>query len=251
MSTARPFAVFDLDGTLIRWQLYHAIADELAREGHFGVIEYEKVRQARLNWKQRVSSSAYAEYEQTLINLVDVAISNISVVAVDQACQAVLAEYKDQVYAYTRDLIRQLQSAGYLLFAISASQNEIVKLLADHYKFDDYGGSTYETKDGYYTGSKELMRRERKLAYLNTLVVKHHATWDGSIAVGDSESDIPMLASVQHPIAFNPTHELFDHAKQHDWKIVIERKNVAYELLPGGDGYVLADSTAGSSILPA
>ena len=26
----RPFAVFDIDGTIIRWQLYHALADELA-----------------------------------------------------------------------------------------------------------------------------------------------------------------------------------------------------------------------------
>lgn len=241
MSTARPFAVFDLDGTLIRWQLYHAIADELAREGHFEVIEYQKVRQARLDWKQRTSSSSYADYEQTLVNLIDKAISGISVVALNRACQAVLTEYKDQVYAYTRDLIRSLKSEGYLLFAISASQTEIVKLLADYYQFDDHGGSTYEAKDGYYTGVKQLMMRDRKPAFLNTLVTKHQATWDGSIAVGDSESDIPMLASVQRPIAFNPTQKLFEHAKQHDWKIVIERKNVTYELSPGSNGYSLAE----------
>ncbi|MEO8105120.1 MAG: HAD family phosphatase [Candidatus Saccharibacteria bacterium] len=241
MSTLRPFAVFDLDGTLIRWQLYHAIADELAREGHFGVVEYEKVRQARLSWKQRASSNSYADYEQTLIDLIDVAISGISVIALNRACQAVLTEYKDQVYTFTRDLISRLKSEGYLLFAISASQTEIVKLLAEYYQFDDYGGSVYETKNGYYTGSKVLMKRERKPAFLGTLVTKHQATWDGSIAVGDSESDIPMLASVQRPIAFNPTQKLFEHAKQNDWKIVIERKNVTYELSPGSAGYCLAE----------
>ncbi len=29
---SQPFAVFDIDGTIIRWQLYHALADELAKE---------------------------------------------------------------------------------------------------------------------------------------------------------------------------------------------------------------------------
>jgi len=136
------------------------------------------------------------------------AISGISVADLTKACQAVLAEYKDQVYTYTRDLIQQLKTEGYLLFAISASQEQIVKLLADYYQFDDYGGSVYEVKDGYFTGQKEVLKRERKPTYLKELVTKHGATWAGSIAVGDSESDIPMLASVERPIAFNPTNEL-------------------------------------------
>ena len=29
---SRPFAVFDIDGTLIRWQLYHAVADDMAKQ---------------------------------------------------------------------------------------------------------------------------------------------------------------------------------------------------------------------------
>jgi HAD superfamily hydrolase (TIGR01490 family) len=239
VSEPRPFAVFDLDGTLIRWQLYHAIADELARSGHIGVIEYEKVRQARLDWKHRATASSYRDYEQTLINLVDLAIRGISVAALTQACQLVLAEYKDQVYTYTRDLIVQLKRDGYLIFAISASQEQIVKLLADYYQFDDFGGSTYEIKDGHFTGAKEVLKRERKPVFLKELVAKHGATWTRSIAVGDSESDIPMLASIQNPVAFNPTRELLDHAQTAGWKVVVERKSVIYELEASNDQYLL------------
>lgn len=242
MKDSRPFAVFDLDGTLIRWQLYHAIADELAREGHFGVIEYEKVRQARMNWKHRATTSSFKDYERTLVNLVDMAISGISMDDLTQACQVVLAEYKDQVYTYTRDLIRHLKAKGYLLFAISASQEQIVKLLADYYQFDDYCGSIYEVKDGYFTGAKDVLLRERKPARLKELVVKHEAIWTASIAVGDSESDIPMLASVERPIAFNPTQELLVHAQAAGWKVVVERKNVVYELEPTHGQYRLSSS---------
>jgi HAD superfamily hydrolase (TIGR01490 family) len=239
VSEQRPFAVFDIDGTLIRWQLYHAVADELARQGNFDAIAFEKVRQARQTWKQRTSGSSFADYEQTLVNLVDAAISGISVADLEQACRTVMAEYKDQVYTYTRDLLRELKAKNYLLFALSASQSEIVKPLADYYGFDDFGGSEYEVKDGYFTGHKQILKRERKPEYLKQLAAKHHATWQGSIAVGDSESDIPMLMAVEQPIAFNPTRLLFEHAHHHDWNVVVERKNVIYRLEPDHHNYKL------------
>jgi len=35
---------------------------------------------------------------------------------------------------------------------------------------------------------------------------------------------------VGHPVAFNPNYELAKHAKKKRWKIVVERKDVIYEL---------------------
>lgn len=235
----RPYAAFDIDGTIIRWQLYHAIADELARSGCLGATEYQAVRNARRNWKTRTQANAFSVYEQTLINLIDVAISGISVADFQTACRNVIVEYKDQVYTFTRDLISQLKDEGYLLFAVSASQSEIVKLLAEYYGFDDYGGSEYEVKDGYFTGQKELLKSERKPQYVQLLIEKHQARTTDSIAVGDSESDIPMLAQAENPIAFNPSRKLFNHGRAAGWKIVVERKNVIYELHSGDGKYSL------------
>lgn len=236
---SRPFAAFDIDGTIIRWQLYHALADEMARRGHLDPIQYNKVRQARMAWKQRSHQDSFKTYEQTLINLIDIAISTIHVSDLQDACRTVISTYKDQVYTYTRDLIGELRAQNYLLFAISASQSEIVQMVADYYQFDDFGGSVYETSNGYFTGKKELLASERKPEYLHELVAKHHATWQGSIAVGDSESDIPMLETVEQPVAFNPTKKLFNHAQAAGWVVVVERKNMIYRLEKGGHGYEL------------
>ena len=236
---SQKFAVFDIDGTLLRWQLYHAVADELARRGHFGAIEYQAVRQARMTWKKRESEDSFKEYEHALVNLVDQVIGTISVAEWEAASQKVIDEYQDQVYTYTRDLLQKLKARGYLLFAISASQSNIVGLLATHYGFDDFGGSEYEVKNGVFTGKKDVLTRERKPQYLQGLVEKHNATYQGSIAVGDSESDIPMLEAVAQPIAFNPTKLLFKHARQNNWKVVLERKNVVYELEPEDGRYEL------------
>lgn len=242
--TKRSFAVFDIDGTVIRWQLYHALADELARTGHLDAGEFQKVRAARMLWKKRAHETSFEEYEQTLVALIDKAITGIRVEDLEAACRGVIDEYKDQVYTFTRDLIRDLQSRDYLLFAISASQAQIVGLIAEYYGFDDFGGSEYQVKDGYFTGHKEVLRRDAKPEYLKRMVAKHAAGWQGSYAVGDSESDIPMLSAVERPIAFNPTKKLFQHASEQGWKIVVERKNMVYQLEPRDGSYILAQTNA-------
>lgn len=236
----RPFAVFDIDGTLIRWQLYHALADEMVKRQLIDAQRFQAVREARMDWKNRSHDASFKDYEATLIALIDEVIISIEVTKLRQACQTVIEQYKDQVYTFTRDLIEELRHQDYLLFAISASQAEIVGMLANYYGFDDYGGSTYHVKDGRFTGSIDLLLSERKPEHLEQLVKKHGARWEDSIAVGDSEGDISMLTRVTQPIAFNPTKLLFEHAKHNQWQVVVERKNMIYKLEPHNGRYILA-----------
>lgn len=240
MTKHRPFAVFDIDGTVIRWQLYHAIADALARAGHIKPQHFKQARQARMRWKQRTSDDAFKDYEATLIEVYEAAFATLTIDNFMEAVQAVFDEYKEQTYTYTRDLIRSLQQQNYLLFAISASQEEIVATLAQYYGFDAWAGSTYGRKDGKFTGEKVPLKRNLKVKTLHKFVKQFDATYDGSLAIGDSDSDIPMLAEVSQPIAFNPDKALFRHAKKQGWKVVIERKNMIYELEPRNGSYILA-----------
>lgn len=238
----KPFAAFDLDGTLIRWQLYHALADRLVHDGLIDKQSFEHIKQARMAWKNRTDSQAFKTYEHALVALFDGAMTSLSVDDFDAAVVKVIDEYKAQTYTYTRNLIEELKTKNYLLFAISASQSQLVGRIAETYGFDDFAGSEYEVKDGRFTGQKHVIKGTEKPIELEKLVAKHSATWEGSIAVGDSESDIPMLELVQNPIAMNPTAELFAHAKQQGWKVVLERKNMVYELEPHNGSYLLAQT---------
>jgi HAD superfamily hydrolase (TIGR01549 family) len=65
---SRPFAVFDIDGTLIRWQLYHAIADALAKNGYVDDKAYQSVRDARMAWKRRTDTESFKTYERYLVD---------------------------------------------------------------------------------------------------------------------------------------------------------------------------------------
>ncbi len=225
----QPFAVFDIDGTVIRWQLYHAMVDALLRQGYIDASRFEAVRVARMSWKRRVGSDSFNEYEHELVQVFDEALKGLPVNMLEMAAQTVFGEYKEQVYAYTRDLIRDLKAKNYLLLVISGSPSLIIKKLTDYYEFDDFAATDYPQKNGYFTGEKNLTIG-RKGELLQGLIDKHHLETVGSIGVGDSEGDIAMLALCERPIAFNPSRGLLEHAQNHKWEIVVERKNVIYTM---------------------
>ncbi len=238
MTKGKPFAVFDIDGTVIRWQLYHAVSDQLAKDGLIDAGSFEHVRQTRMDWKRRTGQDSFHEYETELIKVFDEALSGMEVDGFTAAVDRVFDEYKDQVYTYTRDLIHRLKGAGYLLFAISGSPRIIVKKMADYYGFDDFAATEFKSEGGRFTGEKDLTVG-KKPELLKALVAKHGASYSGSIGIGDSEGDTDMLDMTDDPIAFNPSKKLFSHARAHGWKIIVERKNVVYELEPDDGRYRL------------
>jgi HAD superfamily hydrolase (TIGR01490 family) len=239
MTKGRPFAVFDIDGTLIRWQLYHAVADALVKLGYVQSGVYEDIRAARMSWKTRRPGNSFRTYELELIRVYESMLANLTTNQLDKAVQAVFDEYKDQVYTYTRQLIEQLKADNYCLLAISGSQTEIVRLIAKYYGFDDYMATVYERSGNRFSGAKDVPSLDKAKA-LGKLIQTHQLPLEGSLAIGDSLSDAAMLEMVEQPIAFNPDKELFATAIQKGWKLVIERKNMIYELEARGGKYQLA-----------
>lgn len=238
MKSTKKFAAFDFDGTLIRWQLCHGIVDQLAKDGLVDEASYQEVAAARLRWKKRESHDAFRDYEKYLIKCYEDTLLKLTVQKLDQTIEKVFQEHKGQVYVYSRNLLKELKDKGYFLIAISGSQREIVELVAQHYGFDDWVGTKFENIGGKFTGKYQLAAAEKNII-LQKLVKEHNLSFAGSIAVGDSESDIAMLELVETPIVFNPSEKLFTHARTKGWKIVVERKNVIYELTGRNKNYKL------------
>ena len=239
MTSQKKFAVFDIDGTLIRWQLYHAIVTELARQGNLSESARNAIRESRMTWKRRTHSESFHDYEKVLVSEYHAALKNLQVKDYDKAIEKVFDTYKDQVYTYTRDLLKELKAKGYILFAISGSHTEIIEKLADYYGIDESVGQYHEQKNGRLTG-KFISTVLGKSEILKSLIKKYGVSLKDSIAVGDSESDIGLLELVENPIAFNPSKGLFNKAGQKGWKIVVERKNMVYELENKDGRYILA-----------
>ena len=233
------FAVFAIDVTLIRWQLYHAVVDRLAKLGLLGEGASQELHSARMVWKNREHSDSFSQYEQTLITIYEQSLKNLDAKTFDEVAEQIAKEYKDQVYTYTRDLCAKLKNDDYKLLAISGSHQELVGHIAKNYGFDDWVGTEYKRKGNRFTGEKFIASHNKK-TILESLMKKHGLSLEESVAVGDSGSDIPMLEMAESPITFNPDKKLLQKAKAKGWKIVVERKNVVYELEKENDEYILA-----------
>lgn len=235
----KPYAVFDLDGTLIRWQLFHVIVDRLGKAGRIDKDIYQDILDSRMAWKRREQSDGFDRYQIKLIDAYNSVVTNLSLNELKELANRAFEEHKDQSYVFARNLMKELKSKGYMLFAISGSFTEVVQLIAGHYGFDDSAGTMHAKSKGKFTGEIDVVQYERKVDMLEELKKKYDLTDNGSYAVGDSMGDYAILKHVENPIVFNPAKELFEKAKEHGWKIVVERKNVIYELQNTKQGYKL------------
>lgn len=238
----KKFAAVDIDGTLFRWQLFHELVFELKDQQFLDADASIRLEKAFIDW--RGLKTSFHDYENEVVTVITDHITRIKPEELELAARKVVARSGHKVYAYTANLIKRLKNDGYTLLAISGSQQEIAELFAKRYGFDHCIGMVYERdKKGNYTGKYERFVVGRKAEIINKFVVEHNLTLADSWAVGDSGGDISMLELVDNPLAFNPDETLQKVAAKHGWQIVIERKNLAYTLESGPNGYTLAETS--------
>ena len=88
--------------------------------------------------------------------------------------------------------------------------------------FDGAVGSVAEVVDGAYTGRAggPFNYREGKAQAIRELAEREGIDLAASYAYSDSESDLPMLRLVGHPVAVNPDAELARVARAEGWEIM-------------------------------
>lgn len=233
--TKQKFAAFDIDGTLFRSGLYREVSYELTKMGKIPEDIANELTLKHRKWRDRVHGSAFEEFERTLVTVFDELTTQIRVCDYDEAVARVLKKKAENVYVYTRNLIKELKDDGYFIIAISGSQVDLVEPFAKKYGFDTWVGQEWERGEEFFTGKIKKSHTGKDLI-LRRLMQEHNLTLKDSVAVGDSNGDTGMLKLVDRPIAFNPTAELYEHAVGHGWTVVIERKNMMYELSPNKKG---------------
>ncbi len=147
--------------------------------------------------------------------------------------RSVVAVQSKRVYRYTRDLIKDLKADGYYIIAISQSPKTVLDDFCMQYGFDKVYGRMYEIgPQDRFTGVVTDEHQIKNKANIVKRILDHNPnlTLKDSVAVGDTEGDIPLLEAVEHPICFNPNQSLYTHAKRMKWEVVVERKDVIYHL---------------------
>ncbi len=238
----KKLAIFDIDGTLFRWQLYHELVFRLKDLGYFNEADALDLDTALKSWQSKQVS--WHDYEMTVINTYTKYLSRIQPADLRTIAKDIVTQSGHKIYNYTLDLLQRLQKQGYYTLALSGSQQEIAEEFAKQYGFDDAIGATFHEVNGRFANQPKRIVHGKKDTIITKYLSSHpELTLEASIAVGDSGGDISMLELVDQPIAFNPAEELLDVALKNNWHIVIERKNIAYTLQKETDGHVILAQT--------
>lgn len=230
MMKKNKIAIFDIDGTIFRKNLHYELIVELAWMKVFPKDVLQKLREVYTNWIEHIGT--YEDYRRSLVDLYGEHIKGCSEEDVLKAARSVVPFHERRTYIFAEDLIKRFREEGYHLIAISGSPIEIVKEYNESYlKFDQVFGSVYEKDaEGLHTGAAEFEPSRDKGAVVQQYVFDHNLTLDGSYGIGDTESDISFLKLVTHAIAFNPNQNLKKAAEEFGWRIVVEKKDVIYEI---------------------
>lgn len=230
MAEKKRVAVFDVDGTIFRSSLLIQVVNRLIEKQVFPAHARDVYEREYERWLNREGD--YQEYIDAVVRAFVGHLRGVHYSALADAAEELVGEQWKRTYRYTRDLLSELKDKGYFLLAVSHSPKTVLDKFCPRLGFDKTYGMIYEIgPQECFTG--EVVDQHlimNKAAILRRAVEKEHLTLAHSIGVGDTESDIPFLEMVAKPICFNPNQKLYRTAKRLKWKVVVERKDVVYEL---------------------
>lgn len=223
-------AIFDIDGTIFRSSLIIEFVNGLIENNIFPHHAKKEIKKEFDAWLKR--RGPYDNYVMKVVEVYNKYIPGIYKKDADIVVREMLKKEREKVYRFTRDLIERLKEKNYYLITISGSPVYAVTKFAKFMGFNVALGKIQEIKDGRFTKNVLVHTHEKKDVLLFKYLEKNKikADWKNSYAVGDSKGDIEMLGLVGNPIAFNPSSGLAKYAKKSGWRIVVERKDVIYNI---------------------
>src|ERR687889_2028097 len=208
-------------------------------------------RDAWANVKFRLQGSTDAETDALRQRILD-SLAGQRVIDLQRLGPDVLAGILPLLY---REVLREAyahQDAGRPAYIVTAASQELAEVLAHVLVLDGGVGMRSEVRDGVYTGKAAgpLTYREGKAEAIRELAAREGIDLAESFAYSDSESDLPMMRAVGHPVAVNPDRALERVAREEGWRIMRFDKLgrrlrwasavASVALVGGGGGYVAA-----------
>ena len=150
------------------------------------------------------------------------AIEGVRVKELQRLGPDVLAGILPRIYPQMLRVAWEHQDAGRPVYICTAAAHELAEVLALVLGFDGGIGARSEVHDGVYTGRPDgpFTYREGKAQAMRELAERERIDLGESWAYSDSESDLPMLRAVGHPVVVNPDATLARIAREEGWEVL-------------------------------
>jgi HAD superfamily hydrolase (TIGR01490 family) len=212
-------AFFDLDRTLMAGS--SGLHWARAARGAGLVTRRRLVRYGWQNVKFRLQGSTDRATDRVRREVGEM-IAGRRVVDLQRLSPKVLAGVLPRLYPQMLDVAYAHQDAGRPVYICTAASQEMAEMLAHVLGFDGAVGARSEVIDGRYTGraAGPFTYREGKAQAIRELAAAKGIDLAASYAYSDSESDLPMLRAVGHPVVVNPDAELSRVARAERWEVM-------------------------------
>ena len=216
----RSAAFFDLDKTLIQGSSAFQFGRAAYRAGLMSRRQLLSDAVANVQFRLRGATDADS---MALRERIAASLAGKRVVDLERLGADVLAGILPRVYPQMLALAHEHQDHGRPAYIVTAASQELAEILARVMALDGAVGSGIsEVRDGVYTGRPTgvFVYRSGKATAIRELAQREGFDLAACYAYSDSESDLPMLEAVGHPVAVNPDGTLARVARERGWDVL-------------------------------
>lgn len=229
------FSFFDLDNTLYKGKHNHVIFDFPIYLNEIGLFPDRLIQ--KTNKRIKAYENKEIDRRKFTLNVISYfyqGIKGYSITEIDDLVQKFWAENLSNAwYHYTEDLINFLQDYSEII-VISGSPLEVITPIKDFFGINKiYGTSGNLSANNYFDGTfdmaKEMATAEAKENLMKSLIKRCPIDKKRSFAFGDSESDFPLLQSVNSKNAFLITSkpELKKMGAKQNWQVISHSTDIS------------------------
>lgn len=215
-------AIFDLDNTLLAGDSDYLWGVFLAEQGAVDGVHYA-----------RENERFYREYREGRLDIFEFLRFSLRPLSENDPVQ--LQSWRNTfldrmiepiILPLGRALLERHRSQGDTLMIITATNAFVTAPIARRLGVEHLLATDPEIRDGRYTGgiNGTPCFQDGKVERLHDWLAERGETLIGSWFYSDSHNDIPLLQSVEHPVAVDPDKTLHNHAQEQGWPVISLRE---------------------------
>jgi HAD superfamily hydrolase (TIGR01490 family) len=218
---ANPYAAafFDVDNTMVIGASIYHFAKGLAARKYFSTADLRRFLWQQLKFRAggEGSEGISKARESALAFVAGKPVAEIVAMGEEIYDEIIAA----RIYSGTRALAQQHLDAGERVWLVTATPEELARVIARRLNLTGAIGTRAEEADGLFSGRLigDLLHGEAKAAAVRELAEREGLDLAQCTAYSDSINDLPMLTLVGRPVAINPDSALRVEARRRGWEI--------------------------------
>ena len=218
---ANPYAAafFDVDNTMVIGASIYHFAKGLAARKYFSTADLRRFLWQQLKFRAggEGPDNIRKARESALAFVTGKSVAEIVAMGEEIYDEIIAA----RIYSGTRALAQQHLDAGERVWLVTATPEELARVIARRLNLTGALGTRAEERDGLFSGRLigDLLHGEAKAAAVRELAEREGLELAQCTAYSDSINDLPLLSLVGRPVAINPDSALRDEARRRGWEI--------------------------------